>query len=1472
MNKLFKSFLTLCLLIAGTTMSWAEFKDFSVIVSNASGSLLTADEQVQGTTFEFGVAVDAEGKTVRVAKDDASSIATVSGKYHSDHGSNNLKIVTAVEGGVKVTFGNCTYNGGKYSLVAADGTKVEAEPSEKSCWKNGQTSVTEVYYTGGATTLTINGNSYTPYIKVEKSSYTPASFDVTYSALPEGVTGVMPANVTWTEGNKFSLPLNRTLYKEGSTLTGWTDGTNTYKPGEAYTPTANVAFTPVFEANKVSLADPRDTEVTVCWDFQRKNGAPTIGWEGGSTIRPWIAQATIGSEVIDVKMDCDVSAGKIANGNWSDWAQMNGGTKLTIPAAKTVTLVMESYSATTTTTVDGSKDYVTSGTKATYEYAGDAATIDIVIGDGSYWRTFTATYPKVEKTAAGTVYENKNVVATWPLGKGVDDETTATLAEEDQAAFTMTEYAHNFSSSTVETTNGFTFTKYLNGNANVYFKLKPSKGITFAPSNIAFNMIRFGTDGGTISVGYQINDGDVTTLKSGLKPRRGGKEADAIDASIDMSGITVSDDQIITFVFTIADLGSNKQCGLANVKISGVANGTVAQVTKYALTTAVAPEAAGTITIKPKATQYDEGTEVTLTANKNFGYNFANWTDAEGNVLGSENVLKVTMDAVKNITANFEKIATYQLNYAVDGGANLYMVTPSPAPTVVDGKNMYETGTNVMLTASQNEILTFTNWSDGQTTPEITVKMDKDVNMTANYSAKDFIVGWDFVLSGNNGRKADFAAAENDAVSLVMYKEDGSSAGWLDKSAASGGYEGRPGGVCWVQGSANGDVGHCYWQTKVNAEAFTNIIVKTAMVYNYNAYQTYNVEYSLNGTEWTKLGAINMTGVKSWTDAEFALPAAADNQKEVYLRWIADKTSNVDGTASKNDGACIGATWILGTAKLVDDPVAPALVSSVPTEGANNASANGKVVLTFDKKVQLAEGAMATIGAQQISGSVAGKVATFEYKGLEYSTNYTFTLPANTIANLTGTKLAKAITVNFSTRAKPEVQKALYDVVVENGEQFRAAIEKANSRADKSKRFRIFVKAGNHIVPTKGTMAGTNESESKTFPDPRLDLTASNVSIIGEGLEATTIKNTCPDAKSGTTNPIEGLRHAYTLHNSGSYTYIQDLKLINGMEDATGRGEAYEESGDKTILKNVGLWGYQDTYCSNNGRGRYYFEGGVIRGRTDYICGKDDIFFNGVEFRNVGSGYIAVPSSPKQYGYIMRDCRITAEDKSETDGKYTLGRPWGSGTPIALWINTTMEVIPSAIGWNEMSGGWPKRFAEYNSVTKAGSVIDLSGRKKTFGDHTNCNNPVLTAEEAAFYTISNVLGGTDEWDPTAATEQASAPQNVALDGTALTWDNSNYVLCWAVCKDGKVVEFTTEPAYTVDDASAKWSVRAANEMGGLGEATEASTGATAIGTVSPAATRTVKAIYNISGQIVSDSYVGTKIVVYSDGTSQKIMK
>ena len=247
-----------------------------------------------------------------------------------------------------------------------------------------------------------------------------------------------------------------------------------------------------------------------------------------------------------------------------------------------------------------------------------------------------------------------------------------------------------------------------------------------------------------------------------------------------------------------------------------------------------------------------------------------------------------------------------------------------------------------------------------------------------------------------------------------------------------------------------------------------------------------------------------------------------------------------------------------------------------------------------------------------------------------------------------------------------------------------------------------------------------------------------------------------------------------------------------------------------------------------------------MRGRTDYLCGKGDAYFKNVELRQIASGYAAVPSTPKSVGWVFKDCVFNGEEGPEkygqaataadkVSGTYYLGRPWGKGTPVAVFIDTKMNAAPKVEGWTEMSNGWPKRFAEWNSITASGVAVDLGSRKTTFGG-SNANNPVLTQAEAENYSDMNAMFG--DWQPTLLTEQAPQVTGVTFDGSTISWTGNDYSLCYAVCKDGNAIDFTTETTYAlpsaakalggVTDASTSvYSVRAANNMGGLSEAVEA---------------------------------------------------
>lgn len=1481
--------------------SFAAFKDFKIDLTayNDASSLLTAEEVSSNANFEFGIAVADDGTVSRVDKADASATAVISGKYHNDHGCTGVKLVVPVDGAVKIGVGNCTYSGHTVKVTDGSGAEVASFAVGTGCWSRNKSDdvVTFGYYRGGATTLTIESSSYTPYMMVAAASDIPTEYTATFSWGDAAQEGSLPANIKVNEGESIKIPVNFTLFQEGKTLTGWTDGKNTYAIGEEVKMVSDLTLTPVFTANTVSLAD-RTEPVTIKWDFQQKNGAPAVAYQNKTGF--WVAQAVVNGKTIDVKTDFDTNnGGKFANGNWQDWAQLNGGTKFTIPSCKGAVVNVEAYNELGTgdnpLKIDGQSDYLT-GKTISYEIANTAETIDVVIGtEGSYYRYIQVVLPVVQ-AAGGKTFNNEASNIVWNLNdvdlfatpNVLTPEGAFTLCTVNTGDFTVGVDAPNAGAN-----NGVKMLKLQpNGdNRSVEFIAKPCKGLTFTATKVSAKVARFGTDGGLLTVTVRNAEGEEAVLASGLIPARnnkdqasdkhGAEEKYTTEFTYDVPANLATSESFTLVITEEGSLGATKQIGIGDVHIEGTVNGTTEAVAKYTISAKANPENGGSVNVYPNGNEFDAGTELKLTATEKFGFDFVNWTDATGAVLSEEAVYVHTLNDNVELTANFKQVNTYELAITLDGGANDYMVQLAPAPTIVDGKTMYEEGTEVALTAASNAILTFNSWSDGQTSSEIKVNMTENIALTANYSAIDYIVGWDFYRRGNNGRVADFySTADNEAAQLILTNESGSITGWLDKSTeAANGYESMKGAA--VNWQKIGD--KYYYQTKINASEFTNIKVQAQMLYNYIAHKTQKIEYSVDGTNWTEAGRATMPAAKTVTDIEATLGEDANNAPVLYIRFIPDYTSDRDGSGdgdASNDGTSITNIFVTGTMKLVDDGKAPALVSTVPATGAANASANGRVVMTFDEKIKLTAAAKASLNGEELALSASGKAVTAEYKNLSYATEYTFQLAAGSVSDLTDNVLNEAVNVTFTTMTKPTVNKALYDFIVPDDGNFKEALAAAGSRADKSKRFRIFVKQGNHIIPANENSMVTG-SDGKSYPDPKTSFGAPNTSIIGEDMALTTVANTMPNdlasnpdaGAGGQANPLEGIRTSGLLYmtSGATNTYFQDITLKTNTPDATGRNVILVDGGNKTICKDVTLWAYQDTYVSDREQSLYYFEGGVIRGRTDFICGSGDVFFNDVDIVMCEQGgYIVAPRANVKYGYVFKDCTLKGE-QDNVNGNYFLGRPWTEAAET-YYIDCTMEAIPTAAGWTNMSAGGCTRFAEYNSVSASGTTVDLSGRVKELGNtNPHSFNPVLSAEEAAeIGNMSNMFG---DWDPRQATEQAPTPTNVKLyqNDKSMVWDNSDYALLWAVCKDGKAVAFVTEPTYVVDDVNAKWSVRAANEMGGLGDAAEATlTVGTGIESINNAEGVVSTSYYNLNGVKVGKNFKGTIIKVETLNNGQQI--
>ena len=1385
-------FVYVCLLLAGwawTTNANAAFIDIKADIRNIG---------LANNPTTFGVFVDSEGSVTYSETTDGANMVINAASYNgSQHGWVNVVATVAVDGPVKVTVGNCQY-GGNHTVTIKNAEGEETSFSTASeCWTyNPDEKVSSGKYMGGASTLTITCASYTPYIAVEAVDASSATVDFSLGDVTcEGTA--LPTGGTVAVGYDFTIPANNTLYKEGYTLTGWTDGNHTYAIGEAVTVAADMTLTPVFTENAVDLAD-RTEAVTLYWPFHPNAGCPTFNAQGNNNgTGIYVTQTNVGGQTVDVKLDYDATSGKLYNAGRTTWTQCTSGTKFTIPSCKGATVSLEMYKATSTTTIDGQSDY-TSDKTISYEVANTAETIDVVIGDGDYIAWLKVMLPVVESNI------QERAIIDTDFQDWAKSSTTSTVTTN----FSNETITFTYENATVDpdATNENKFPTNTDAAYKGYIMSDKSASTitTTVFDNITKIRFRHGATGSNRGwvLKKKVGDGEWETVSTSTAQNPAWVEVEINEQDVQLQWYNLNTSQN-AYMFELEVY--------ANVEI------TAEQVT---LTTTVTPEGAGTVSVYPSSAEYDKDSEVTLTATDNFGYQFKQWTK-DGEVIGTDATLVYTLAESSTLTAEFEAVDTYELTLTVEG-TNDYMVTVSPEPTVVDGKNMYEAGTQVTITANQYaNLVTFTNWSDGRTEGEIQVTMDDDVTLTANYDQVDIIAGWDFYKAGNSGRLADFASEDN--VTAAFTLTDGTSAtSWLDKSTEKGGYESFKGAaVNWKS-----TVGDYYWQTtKINAGQYKNLNLQFQMLYNYNSYTIYNVEYSLDGTEWTKFGDITMEGRKAPVSFNTALPAECDNQASLYIRWIPDYDSAIDGTDG-NDGNTIAMVFFTGTQQMADDDVPPVLVSTVPANETPGVSASGKIVLTFDEKVQIADGAKGFLNEEiELDPVVTGKTITFSYSGLDYASVYEFTLEAGVVSDLAGNAYAEDISILFETLDRPAIAKGLYDWVVPTDGPLEEAIAAANARSDKNTRYRIFLMDGTYTLP-KSTTATIRSDDGNDYPSPITYLNASNVSIIGESTEGVIITNDLAEAPTfegtyGTTSVYDGIGKSDVLQigSNVSGTYFQNVTIKSGIGDGLGRNIAVQDKGTKSIYKDVTLWGYQDTWDSNNDYGLYYFENGLVRGRTDFLCGKGDAFFKGVDIQVCmpTGGYIAVPSKPAAKGWVFANCTIKGESGS-LNGAYTLGRPWGDGTPIALWINTTMEVIPSAIGWSEMSDGWPARFAEYNSMTESGSEIDLSGRKTIFAG-THENNPVLTDEEAdEALEMSNMFG---EWNPTYYTEQAPQPSGVQLVGNTLTWHDFGYELLWAICKDGKVVDFTIEPTYTVDDATATWSVRAANEMGGLSIATEA---------------------------------------------------
>lgn len=460
-------------------------------------------------------------------------------------------------------------------------------------------------------------------------------------------------------------------------------------------------------------------------------------------------------------------------------------------------------------------------------------------------------------------------------------------------------------------------------------------------------------------------------------------------------------------------------------------------------------------------------------------------------------------------------------------------------------------------------------------------------------------------------------------------------------------------------------------------------------------------------------------------------------------------------------------------------------------------------------------------------------------------------------------------------------QQQPFDFIVGKDGDINEAVKAANGKAEgktynntkaDGQRYYIFVPDGEYELTGNTTISFTEEpvdSTGKKRPDMNgqnnhmTKISKSNISLIGQSKEGVKIWN----------KPIvEGISYTATIHLDKEATdfYAQDLTLENqfnywGAHDGSsgaGRAVAFCDQGNRSVLKNVALMSWQDTYYSCNSSPDYrgYFENCDLAGVVDWICGNGDIWFEKCNLivRDRTGNNIAAPNTEvsQAWGYVFNNCTISPETDKPTQLKgndWTLARPWGN-SPACTFINTKMYTLPRSYGWNRMNAGKVVRFHEYNSVDDSDTPIPLETRSlAACSPAPGSDDCILTAAEATGYNIRNVMGGNDAFEPQELCKQIDAKSGLpskkdeeiegkadtenhiiwddqlGLDDDKLHWTDQPEALCYFLFKwDEKSRKWIYQTNVDVNYVylsnnygSGDYCVRAANQRGGLGLATEA---------------------------------------------------
>lgn len=329
--------------------------------------------------------------------------------------------------------------------------------------------------------------------------------------------------------------------------------------------------------------------------------------------------------------------------------------------------------------------------------------------------------------------------------------------------------------------------------------------------------------------------------------------------------------------------------------------------------------------VVPAKGVYENGDSVTVEAYDMMGYEFLNWTNEDSTVVYStDQVYKFKITEDITLKANYVALRTRTISVDMKNTSSAtYSITPV--------QEEYFVGDEVTVTVDPHAVNDFLGWEDGSTSLTNTFTVNDDTTLIANFKEHNYIMAWDFSNLSDNNMKFDTLASN------VYYKTDnkgifymiGDGGAEMQFDTRNNKFSSTELHYCALRKDPVGDDQY-YFVAEISTKGYANVNVKSLIGTDNCMYSIQKMEYSLDGQTWMGFAADTIPHTSEadfnqvWFDFDGTLPSEAIGQEKVYVRWIADATSeiaaistsdkskeylylsNIEITGDKDTG---GATW-----------------------------------------------------------------------------------------------------------------------------------------------------------------------------------------------------------------------------------------------------------------------------------------------------------------------------------------------------------------------------------------------------------------------------------------------------------------------------------------------------------------------------------------------------------------------------------